>query len=110
METLRRELELNEGIIEGTKMRRIIALFPYLANSFRQRKSYDEYYYDGGFIELSIGNIIELNASGFNVEISTYTISLQINWVFTSLCPITFCKQAQLLTLKMYYENKKNKR
>lgn len=76
METLRRELELNEGIIEGTKVRRIIALFPYLANSFRQRKSYDEYYYDGGFIELSIGNIIELNASGFNVEISTYTISL----------------------------------
>jgi antitoxin component YwqK of YwqJK toxin-antitoxin module len=38
--------------------------------------NYDEYYYDGGFIELSIGNIIELNASGFNVEISTYTISL----------------------------------
>ena len=60
METLKRELELNEGIIEGTKVRRIIALFPYLANSFRQRKSYDEYYYDGGFIELSIDNINEL--------------------------------------------------
>jgi len=76
METLRRELELNEGIIEGSKVRRIINLFPYLANSFRQRKSYDEYFYDGGFIELSIDNINELNDSGFKVEISTYTISI----------------------------------
>ena len=76
METIKRELDLNDGIIEGDKMRKVVNLFPHLANSFRQRKCYDEYYYDGGFIELSINNINELNESGFNVNISTYTILL----------------------------------
>ena len=78
MATLKRELELNDGIIEGTKMRRIIDIFPHLSTSFRQRKSYDEYYYDGAFVELSIDNINELNDSGFKVEILKYTISISL--------------------------------
>lgn len=57
---MKRKLEL-EGIIIGELMRDIIEIFPETKNSFRQRKTYDEYYYDETVVEVDLERIERVN-------------------------------------------------
>lgn len=57
---MKRTLEL-EGIIIGELMRDIIKIFPETKDSFRQRKTYDEYYYDETVVEVDLERIERVN-------------------------------------------------
>ena len=67
---MKRILNLEQGIISGDTVRDILEVFPEIDNRFRQRKTYDEYYFDGATIELSIDIISSLNQLGFKVSIN----------------------------------------
>jgi hypothetical protein len=57
---MKRTLQL-EGIIIGELMRDIIEIFPETKDSFRQRKTYDEYYYDETVVEVDLDRIESVN-------------------------------------------------
>lgn len=66
---MERTLRFNDGIIEGEVVRELQEIFPELVDSFRQRKSYDEYYYDETNIRIDLHNIEELNNLLYEIEI-----------------------------------------
>jgi hypothetical protein len=66
---MKRILNLEQGITGGGTIRSILEVFPEIENRFRQRKTYDEYYFDGATVELSIDKIESLNQLGFKVVI-----------------------------------------
>lgn len=61
---------MEQGIICGDTVRDILEVFPEIENRFRQRKTYDEYYFDGTTVELSVDIIASLNQLGFKVSIN----------------------------------------
>ena len=61
MSTEERILNFESGIIEGKIVRDIQSVFKELNESFKQRKSYDEYYYTNTKVSLSMSQIIKLN-------------------------------------------------
>jgi hypothetical protein len=65
-----RILKLEQGIIGGVTVRDILEVFPEIENRFRQRKTYDEFYFDGSTVELTIEKISSLNDLGFKVSIN----------------------------------------
>jgi hypothetical protein len=71
-----RILTLEQGIIGGDTVRDILEVFPEIENSFRQRKTYDEFYFDGATVELTIEKISSLNQLGFKVSINWEEIVL----------------------------------
>lgn len=73
---MKRILNLEQGIISGDILRDIIEVFPEIENKFRQRKSYDEYYFTDATVELSIDKIQSLNQLGFKVSINWETVIL----------------------------------
>jgi len=54
---MKRKLVFNEGIIHGSIVRAIVNVFPGLKESFKQRKAYDEYYYEPATVEVTIESI-----------------------------------------------------
>ncbi len=73
---MKRILNLEQGIIVGDTVRDILEVFPELESRFRQRKTYDEYYFDGANVEFTIDIIENLNQLGFNVSIGWEEASL----------------------------------
>jgi hypothetical protein len=71
-----RILTLEQGIIGGDTVRDILEVFPEIENRFRQRKTYDEFYFDGSTVELTIEKISSLNQLGFKVSINWEEIVL----------------------------------
>jgi hypothetical protein len=67
---MKRILNFKQGIVCGDTVRDIIGVFPEIENRFRQRKTYDEYYFDGATVELTIDIIRNLNQLGFEVSIN----------------------------------------
>jgi hypothetical protein len=67
---MKRILHLEQGIIGGDTVRDILRVFPEIENRFRQRKTYDEYYFDEATVELTIDIIGSLNQLGFKVSIN----------------------------------------
>lgn len=61
MSTEERILNFESGIIEGKIVRDVQSVFKELNESFKQRKSYDEYYYTNTKVSLSMSQIIKLN-------------------------------------------------
>lgn len=66
---MERILNLEQGIICGDTVRDIINVFPEIENRFRQRKMYDEYYFDSATVVLTIEKVASINQLGFNVSI-----------------------------------------
>lgn len=64
------------GIIFGEDMRDILKIFPKLEPSFKQRKSYDEYYYTETKVEIENLEIIEKINEDFNISLSSSEIVL----------------------------------
>ncbi|MFW6220029.1 MAG: hypothetical protein ACOC33_04240 [bacterium] len=73
---MKRKLQLLMGIIPGDMVRDILEVFPQIEDKFRQRKTYDEYYFDDTQVELTIEIINSLNQLGFVVNINWETIVL----------------------------------
>jgi hypothetical protein len=67
---MKRILNFEQGIINSDTLRDILEVFPVIENRFRQRKTYDEYYFDEATVELSIDIIASLNQLGFKVSIN----------------------------------------
>jgi len=63
-----------DGIISGDVMRDIIEVFPELKDSFKQRKSFDEYYFDSKEVFIDIERLEQLNGKWYDFQISSDNI------------------------------------
>lgn len=70
-----RKLEHKEGIISGVDVRDILKVFPQIEDKFRQRKTYDEYYFDGVDVKVNIKQLTQLSEM-FSVNINWESITL----------------------------------
>lgn len=66
-----RILNFESGIIEGEVVRELQVIFKELNESFKQRKSYDEYYYTTTKVLLSMSKIIKLNELCYSIKIDS---------------------------------------
>ena len=73
---MERILIFEDGIIQGDIVREIKSIFPETIDSFRQRKSYDEYYYVETNVNVDINKINELNTLHYSVEITKSEIKI----------------------------------
>lgn len=73
---MKRILNINQVVISGDSKRDIIEIFPNVENNFRQRKEFDEYYFDECSVDLTIDIIGNLNQLGFKVTITWERIIL----------------------------------
>ena len=73
------EINLSGGIVPGDDVRQLIDLAGIDERLFRQRKSYDEYYFDGNGkqMEFPAENIFIL-ADAFPVEIHCNSITITV--------------------------------
>lgn len=62
------EISFNQDVIAGYEVRDLLEIFPELENNFKQRKQYDEYYFNGGMVKLDMGKIEKLSQK-FTFEI-----------------------------------------
>jgi hypothetical protein len=67
---MKRNLVFTSGIIGGDLVRSIAEIFPIIEDKFRQRKTYDEYYFDGGKVAVTLEAIQSLNDSDLAVKIN----------------------------------------
>lgn len=58
---MKRTIKINQGIIGGYETDTIIEILPQLKDSFRQRKTYYEYYFDETELELTLETLDELS-------------------------------------------------
>jgi hypothetical protein len=70
-----RKLEHKEGIISGVDVRDILKVFPQIEDKFRQRKTYDEYYFDEVDVDVNIKQLTQLSEM-FSVNINWESITL----------------------------------
>jgi len=75
---IKRVLNFNQGIIPGEDVRDLQEIFPEIKDSFRQRKSFDEYYYDSTKVELNINQIQSLNEICYHPKISKEEIIIEV--------------------------------
>lgn len=69
--SMKRNLVFEQGIIEGDTVRDILEVFPEIESSFRQRKKYDEYYYDDTVVDLTIEVMEALNNKHYKLSITS---------------------------------------
>jgi len=74
---MKRTLQVEGGVIAGYNVRDILQVFPHIENSFRQRKQFDEYYFDAVEVEFTTEDIQKLNDNYFGVEISGDEITIR---------------------------------
>jgi hypothetical protein len=67
---MKRNLVFTSGIISGDLVRTVAEIFPIVEDRFRQRKSYDEYYFDGCEVTVTLEAIESLNDSDLAVKIN----------------------------------------
>ena len=72
---MKRMLEHKDGIISGVDVRDMIKVFPHIEDRFKQRKSYDEYYFDALEVDVTIEQIEQLSKM-FYVKIDWASIVL----------------------------------
>ncbi len=74
---MKRVLMLDGGIINGEMVRDLISTFPESESAFRQRKQYDEYYFNGCDVEVTLEKIQQLNDMYYSVSISSEDILIE---------------------------------
>lgn len=62
-------IRFNQGVIAGYEVRDLLEVFPELENNFKQRKQFDEYYFNSDVVELDIDKLEQLS-NKFRFEIS----------------------------------------
>ena len=71
MKKIERVVNFESGIIEGDVVRELQDIFKELNESFKQRKSYDEYYYTTTKVTVDISKIDKLNELFYKVVIDS---------------------------------------
>lgn len=71
MKKIERVVNFESGIIEGDVVRELQDIFKELNESFKQRKSYDEYYYTTTKVTVDISKIDKLNELLYKVVIDS---------------------------------------
>lgn len=61
---MKRLVLIEETLVTGDTMRKIIKVFPTLETNFKQRKNYDEYYYESSVVDFSLEDIERLIENG----------------------------------------------
>ena len=74
---MKRKLKFDQGIISGDIVRSVVEVFPVIEDRFRQRKTYDEYYFDGATVEVTVEAIQHLNDSDMSAEINWEEIKIK---------------------------------
>ena len=69
MSKIERVLNFNSGIIEGEIVGELQDIFKELNESFKKRKTYDEYYYNTTRVTVNISQIEKLNELHYQVLI-----------------------------------------
>jgi hypothetical protein len=73
---MKKVITFKDGIIEGDVVRELQGIFPELRESFSQRKSYDEYYYNQTLVDIDIKDIEDLIDCYYRVEINNEHLQL----------------------------------
>ena len=58
---MKRTIEINDGVIAGWDMENIVNIIPQLKDSFRQRKSFNEYYFDETEVDVNMEQLEALS-------------------------------------------------
>lgn len=67
-----RKIRFSSGIVSGDDMRDLLIFLPELEESFKQRKQFDEYYFDEKTVEISLINLDGLsNLFSFKMNYET---------------------------------------
>lgn len=75
---MKRILRFNQGIIDGIYVDFVIQLYPHLVTNFTQRKSYYEYTYSEGSIELTIDDLDKLTEEFVRVIVTSGDVMLEM--------------------------------
>lgn len=70
-------LEFDSGIIEGIVMREIVEIFPELSDNFKQRKSFDEYYFTSKSITFGEKELEKLDRKCYTITLAGDYIKLE---------------------------------
>jgi len=71
-----RFLQFQNSPIDGDDVREVLLYFPQLKDKFKQRKNYDEYYFEDCFIDLTLNVIDDLSLRTY-VDIDFRTITIK---------------------------------
>jgi len=74
---MKRTIRFKDGIIGGDDMEAVVEILPKLEGSFRQRKTYFEYYFDETEIEITLEQLDELSKE-FTVKIDWDDITIDV--------------------------------
>ena len=72
---MKRIISFKEGVIGGTDKESIVAIFPQLEASFRQRKQFFEYYFDETAIEITLEQLEKLTQE-FRISVDYEMITI----------------------------------
>jgi hypothetical protein len=74
---MKRTIRFTDGIIGGVEMKAVVEILPKLEGSFRQRKTYFEYYFDETEIEITLEQLDELSKE-FTIKINWDDITINV--------------------------------
>lgn len=72
-----RQIIFKDSLVDGEVMREILEIFPETKSNFRQRKHYDEYYFDAMIVNISINQIEDLNEMMYSVSVNLEDILIE---------------------------------
>ena len=67
---MKRTIEINDGVIAGWDMENIVNIIPQLKDSFRQRKSFNEYYFDETEVDVNMEQL-EVLSKKYDIKIGS---------------------------------------
>jgi predicted RNA-binding protein associated with RNAse of E/G family len=71
-----RKIRFSSGIVSGDDMRDLLIFLPELEKSFKQRKQFDEYYFDVETVEITLINLDGLsNLFSFKMNYDTIVLN-----------------------------------
>jgi len=74
---MKRNIRFSDGVIGGVEKEMIVDILPQLEGSFRQRKTYFEYYFDDTEVEITLEQLDELSKE-FIIKIDWEDITIDV--------------------------------
>lgn len=74
---MKRNIRFSDGVIGGVEKEIIVEILPQLEGSFRQRKTYFEYYFDDTEVEITLEQLDKLSDE-FRIKIDFEDITIEV--------------------------------
>jgi hypothetical protein len=74
---MKRNIRFSDGVIGGVEKEMIVDILPQLEGSFRQRKTYFEYYFDDTEVEITLEQLDKLSDE-FRIKIDFEDITIEV--------------------------------